>query len=164
MTLLAHQNTGKENRYRKRFFATLISTLGRFNRANKKKSVVYTLRLSWLNSYTKLMQTSSPLHFVEFDSSRALEIHDVARAVSCIACTLEMRSSDGRKYPKQSYSCVVYLDKEAWLQFSQYWSSPPYICSKDELSFSPISEYFTFILGGERCVSSICVYVSIWPT
>ena len=95
------------------FFATLISTLGRFNRANKKKSVVYTLRLSWLNSYTKLMQTSPPLHFVEFDSSRALEIHDVARAVSCIACALEMRSSNGREHPKQSYSCVVYLDKEA---------------------------------------------------
>ena len=42
LTLLAHQNTGKENRYRKHFFATLISTLGRFNRANKK-SVIYTL-------------------------------------------------------------------------------------------------------------------------
>ena len=34
LTLLAHQNTGKENRYRKIFFGTLISTLGRFNRAN----------------------------------------------------------------------------------------------------------------------------------
>ena len=34
LTLLAHQNTGKENRYRKCFFASLISTLGRFNRAN----------------------------------------------------------------------------------------------------------------------------------
>ena len=44
LTLLAHQNTGKENRYRKKFFATLISTLGRFNRANKTKSVIYTLR------------------------------------------------------------------------------------------------------------------------
>ena len=44
LTLLAHQNTGKENCYRKIFFATLISTLGRFNRANKKKSVIYTLR------------------------------------------------------------------------------------------------------------------------
>ena len=36
LTLLAHQNTGKENRYRKNCFATLISALGRFNRANKK--------------------------------------------------------------------------------------------------------------------------------
>ena len=44
LTLLAHQNTGKENCYRIFFFATLISTLGRFNRANKKKSVIYTLR------------------------------------------------------------------------------------------------------------------------
>ena len=44
LTLLAHQNTGKENRYRKIFFATLISTLGRFNRANKKISVIYTLK------------------------------------------------------------------------------------------------------------------------
>ena len=43
LTLLAHQNTGKENCYRKKFFATLISTLERFNRANKKKSVIYTL-------------------------------------------------------------------------------------------------------------------------
>ena len=32
-----------ENRYRKKFFATFISTLGRFNRANRKKSVIYTL-------------------------------------------------------------------------------------------------------------------------
>ena len=40
--LLVHQNTGKENRYGKNFFATLISTLGRFNPANKKKSVIYT--------------------------------------------------------------------------------------------------------------------------
>ena len=37
LTLLAHQNTGKENRYQKKIFATLMSTLGRFNRANKKK-------------------------------------------------------------------------------------------------------------------------------
>ena len=42
---LVHQNTGKENRYGKNFFAILISTLGRFNRANKKKSVIYTLSL-----------------------------------------------------------------------------------------------------------------------
>ena len=35
--LLVHQNTGKENRYGKKFFAVLISTLGRFDRANKKK-------------------------------------------------------------------------------------------------------------------------------
>ena len=43
LMLLVHQNTGKENCYGKNFFATLISTLGRFNRANKKKSVTYTL-------------------------------------------------------------------------------------------------------------------------
>ena len=41
--LLVHQNTGKENHYRKIFFAVLISTLGRFDGANKKKSVIYTL-------------------------------------------------------------------------------------------------------------------------
>ena len=46
LTLLAHQNMEKENRYWKKFFATLISTLGRFNRANKKKkSGIYTLKL-----------------------------------------------------------------------------------------------------------------------
>ena len=43
MILLVHQNTGKESRYGKNFFAVLISTLGRFDRANKKKSVIYTL-------------------------------------------------------------------------------------------------------------------------
>ena len=43
LMLLVHQNTGKENCYGKNFSATLISTLGRFNRANKKKSVTYTL-------------------------------------------------------------------------------------------------------------------------
>ena len=37
LTLLAHQNRGKENRNRKFCFATLISTLERFDRANKKK-------------------------------------------------------------------------------------------------------------------------------
>ena len=36
LMLLVHQNTGKENRYGKNFFAVLISTLGRFDRANKK--------------------------------------------------------------------------------------------------------------------------------
>ena len=44
--LLVHQNTGKENRYGKNFFAILISTLGRFDGANQKKSVIYTLRFS----------------------------------------------------------------------------------------------------------------------
>ena len=42
LTLLAHQITGKENRYRKSFFTTLISTLGRFNRANKKKKFFFS--------------------------------------------------------------------------------------------------------------------------
>ena len=44
LTLLAHQNTGKENRYRKNISATLISTLGRFNRENKK-NLSYTLKV-----------------------------------------------------------------------------------------------------------------------
>ena len=42
LMLLVHQNTGKENRYGKNFFAVLISTLGRFDRANKK-NLSYTL-------------------------------------------------------------------------------------------------------------------------
>ena len=33
-----------ENRYRNFYFAIHISILGRFNRANKKKSVIYTLK------------------------------------------------------------------------------------------------------------------------
>ena len=41
-TFLIHQNTGKENRYRKFFFAILISALRRFNRANKI-NLSYTL-------------------------------------------------------------------------------------------------------------------------
>ena len=36
---------------------------------------------------------------LSFDSVLALEIHDVARATSCIACALEMRSSNGRERP-----------------------------------------------------------------
>ena len=36
LMLLVHQHTGKENRYGKNFFAVLISTLGRFDWANKK--------------------------------------------------------------------------------------------------------------------------------
>ena len=44
LTRLVHQNTRKENRYRKFFFAIHISTSRRFNRANEKiKSVIYTL-------------------------------------------------------------------------------------------------------------------------
>ena len=34
---------------------------------------------------------------LSFDSVRALETHDVTRATSCIACALEMRSSNGRE-------------------------------------------------------------------
>ena len=36
---------------------------------------------------------------LSFDSVRALETHDVARATSRIACELETRSSNGRKRP-----------------------------------------------------------------
>ena len=32
-----------------------------------------------------------------FDSVRALEIHDVTPATSCIACALDMRSSNGHE-------------------------------------------------------------------
>ena len=39
---------------------------------------------------------------LSFDSVRALEIHDVARATSCIACALEMCSSNGRERPLRS--------------------------------------------------------------
>ena len=37
LMLLVHQNTGKENRYGKNFSAVLISSFGRFDRANEKK-------------------------------------------------------------------------------------------------------------------------------
>ena len=40
---------------------------------------------------------------LRFDLVCALEIHDVARATSCIACALEMRSSNGRERPKLRY-------------------------------------------------------------
>ena len=36
---------------------------------------------------------------LSFDLVRALEIHDVARATSCIAYVLEMRSSNGHERP-----------------------------------------------------------------
>ena len=48
LTLLVHQNTGKENRYRKYFFAIHISTLERFNRRNKKISVKHSLNINFL--------------------------------------------------------------------------------------------------------------------
>ena len=47
LTLLAHQNTRKENRYRKNIFATLITTLGRCNRANKKVCHIHFKLLLW---------------------------------------------------------------------------------------------------------------------
>ena len=45
LTHLVQQNTEKENRYRKFLFAIHISILRRFNWANKKNSVIYTLRV-----------------------------------------------------------------------------------------------------------------------
>ena len=42
LLFLVHQNTGKKNCYQKIFIAILINTFGRFNQANKKKSVIYT--------------------------------------------------------------------------------------------------------------------------
>ena len=53
LTLLVHQNTGKENRYRNLFLAILISTLGRFNRANKKICHIHFKRLSQQNRQTR---------------------------------------------------------------------------------------------------------------
>ena len=52
--LLVHQNTGKENHYGKNFFAVLISTLGRFDRANKKKICHIHFNEQTNNGYTKL--------------------------------------------------------------------------------------------------------------
>ena len=50
--------------------------------------------------------------FLSFDSMRALEIHDVARATSCIACVLVMRSSNGRerpqRFPKNEIQCICH--------------------------------------------------------
>ena len=43
MTLLAHQNTGKENRYRKSFLLHLSAHWGDLIEQIKKKSVIYTL-------------------------------------------------------------------------------------------------------------------------
>ena len=59
LMLLVHQNTGKENRYGKISFATLISTLGRLNPANEKKSVTYTLKIISLNFQCVLRSLST---------------------------------------------------------------------------------------------------------
>ena len=48
------------------------------------------------SSYRKVHQLYILL---SFDSVRALEIHDVARATSRIACALEMRGNNGRERP-----------------------------------------------------------------
>ena len=44
----------------------------------------------------------SSMFLLSFDSVRALEIHDVARDTSYIACALEMRSSNGRERPQEN--------------------------------------------------------------
>ena len=41
--LLAHQNMGKENRYRKKFLLHLLGHWGDLIKQIKKKSVIYTL-------------------------------------------------------------------------------------------------------------------------
>ena len=43
-TFLVHQDTSKKNRYRIYFLLYFISTLWRFYLANKKKSVIYTIK------------------------------------------------------------------------------------------------------------------------
>ena len=48
----------------------------------------------------------------------ALEIHDVARATSCIACALEMRSSNGRERPLGMAQCLVWIKSEDSRNFS----------------------------------------------
>ncbi len=48
-------------------------------------------------SQIKLRKGNQLYILLSFDSVRALEIHDVARATSCIA--REMRSSNGRERP-----------------------------------------------------------------
>ena len=59
LMLLVHQNTGKQNRYGKNFFSVVISTLGRFDRANKKKNcrIHFTLgrrlSLNWCRHQTE---------------------------------------------------------------------------------------------------------------
>ena len=60
---------------------------------------------------------------LSFDSVRAIEIHHVARATSCLACALEMRSSNGRERPSTQFSKkalssarvtgIIYEDKDS---------------------------------------------------
>ena len=76
LVLLVHQNTGKENHYGKNFFALLISTLGRFDRANKK-SLSYTLKLK-SNRKTRISRqrsdrTSACILFKEYARSITTE-------------------------------------------------------------------------------------------
>ena len=60
------------------------------------------------SSYSKVHQ----FYILSFDSVRALEIHDVARATSCIPCALEMRSSNGRERPsEQLRACFLAKSK-----------------------------------------------------
>ena len=50
LTPSVHQNTRKENRYRKFFFAKHVSTLRRFNRVSKKY-LLYTLWTIWTRAH-----------------------------------------------------------------------------------------------------------------
>ena len=66
LTLLVHQNTGKENRYRIIFFAIHISSLRRFNRANKKIRHIHFNSLCFIwNIYLFLV---SPISTTVIDS------------------------------------------------------------------------------------------------
>ena len=63
-----------------------------------KKSVSH--RASKTNSSRSGYRKGHQLYILlSFDLVRALEIHDVARATSCIASALELRSSNGRERP-----------------------------------------------------------------
>ena len=65
LTLLVHQNTGKENCYRKISFAILISTLGRFHRANKKICLIHFKKTIRANSQIYLFPVGTFLFLLQ---------------------------------------------------------------------------------------------------
>ena len=70
LMLLVRQNTGKENRYGKNFFAVLISTLGRFDRANKKNICHIHFKVVW---YPKIWWCSWKIQFLANTRFKTLE-------------------------------------------------------------------------------------------
>ena len=78
----------------KNFFAVLISTLGRFDRANKKESVIYTLRIVAITLSGIIFQQISTFHCKCRLNRLLVTFVYACQAQWCVKCALTNQRID----------------------------------------------------------------------